>query len=582
MIRVLRAFCRLRWRLMLNGLRPTRRRDGVERFSRALQALTPAILVVLFVPAILLTAFLAFVAGSSLGESGRFLGPVLAVLRLLLLLETAFALLAPLFRATLGTGRSPARLLLLPIAVRTLYFADTLSTLSDPWLAILASGLVFLPAGWSATASLAPGLLLLAAGGALLALLAGLGMLSSSVAHLVFRSRRRGEWVSVALLTAFGAAGMLPAFIASLEPAEKHRPSAASPGIGVAAPSAPRREIRLDLRRWDGRALPAWAAVYPPELYARCVALVTERRAPEALAPLALLALLAAGVHGVGGRVHARLLETPEIQSGRGRRGARPRWIRLPRLGQSSSAVALAQVRLIFRTVQGKIGFTLIPLVVLIAGTLWLRRPRELLPEGLPVPFGVILALGGALLTLLTLEAAVLNQFALDRSGLTLAFLSPISDRELIRGKAAGAAILAVSRAAPCGLIALLLAPGGSPFLWMAGIASAAAAFFLLAPGGAIVSTLLPKTMDAGRIGREGKPDFWASLLGMLFIAIGAGPAILFGLGALLFFESPALAFMGSAGWAVLCAAISIPLFRLAERLLAARRENLALVAQGR
>jgi hypothetical protein len=580
MIRVLRAFARLRWRLMINSLRPTRRRDAVERASRALQALTPAILVVLFVPAILLTAFLAFLAGSSLGESGRFLGPALTVIRVLLLLETGFALLAPLVRATQGSGRSPTRLLLLPIPVRAIYLAETLSSLGDPWLAILASGLLFLPAGWSATASLMPGLLLLAAGGAILALLAGLGMLASSVAQLVFRSRRRGEWVSVVLLTAFGAAGMLPALLASLGSAEKSR--GAAPRSGSVTEPAPRREIRLDLRGWDGRALPAWAAVYPPELYARCLALVTQRRAPEAVAPLALLALLAAGVHGVAARVHARLLETPEIQSGRRRGGGMPRWIRLPWLAQSSSAVALAQVRLMFRTVQGKIGFSLIPLVVLTVGTLWLRRPRELLPEGLPVPFGAILALGGALLTLLTLEAAVLNQFALDRSGLTLEFLSPISDRELIRGKAAGAAILAVSRAVPCGVIALLLAPGGSPFLWMAGIASAAAAFLLLAPGGAIVSALLPKTMDAGRIGREGKPDFWASLLGMLFIAIGAGPAILLGLGALLFFKTPVLAFLCSAGWAVLCAAISVPLFRLAERLLAARRENLALVAQGR
>ena len=581
MIRILWAFGRLRWRLMINSLRPTRRRDAVERASRALQALAPAILFVLFVPAILLTAFLAFVAGSSLGESGRFLGPALTVVRVLLLLETGFALLAPLIRATLGSGRSPARLLLLPIPVSSLYFVETLSSLGDPWLSILASGLLFLPVGWSTAASLAPGLLLLAAGGTIVLLLAGLGTLSSSVAQLVFRNRRRGEWVSVVLLTAFGAAGMLPALVARLGP-EKKETSGASPRNGIAAEPAPRRDIRLDRRGWDGRALPPWAAVYPPELYARCLALATERRAREALAPLALLALLAVGVHGIAAGVHARLLETPEIQSGRRRGGAMPRWIRLPYLGRSSSAVAVAQVRLIFRTVQGKIGFSLIPLVILTVGTLWLRRPRELLPEGLPVPFGVILALGGALLTLLTLEAAVLNQFALDRSGLTLEFLSPISDRELIRGKAAGAAVLALSRAAPCGLVAWLLAPGGSPFLWMAAIASAAAAFLLLAPGGAIVSSLLPKTMDAGRIGREGKPDFWASLLGMLFVALGAGPAILLGLGALLLCKSPALAFLCSAGWAVLCAAISLPLFRLAERLLAGRRENLALVAQGR
>jgi hypothetical protein len=36
------------------------------------------------------------------------------------------------------------------------------------------------------------------------------------------------------------------------------------------------------------------------------------------------------------------------------------------------------------------------------------------------------------------------------------------------------------------------------------------------------------------------------------------------------------------AGWAALAAVISVPLFRVAEKSLARRRENLALVAQGR
>ena len=68
----------------------------------------------------------------------------------------------------------------------------------------------------------------------------------------------------------------------------------------------------------------------------------------------------------------------------------------------------------------------------------------------------------------------------------------------------------------------------------------------------------------------------------MICIVAGAGPAAALALGALFLAESPALAFLLVAGWAVVAAALSIPLFRLAERLLAQRRENLALVAQGR
>jgi hypothetical protein len=194
----------------------------------------------------------------------------------------------------------------------------------------------------------------------------------------------------------------------------------------------------------------------------------------------------------------------------------------------------------------------------------------------------VILAFAGVAFAFMTLEASTLNQFAMDRAGLTLEFLAPVSDRDLIRGKAAGGAILAASRALLCYLAALIIAPGGSPFLWLAVIAGGAAVFFLLAPGGAIISALLPKTTDVGRIGKGGKPHPVASFLGMLCIAAGAGPAVGLVLGALFLFESPALAFLLVAGWAAVAAAISLPLFRLAESLLAQRRENLALVAQGR
>ena len=108
------------------------------------------------------------------------------------------------------------------------------------------------------------------------------------------------------------------------------------------------------------------------------------------------------------------------------------------------------------------------------------------------------------------------------------------------------------------------------------------AVFFLLAPCGAILSALLPKTMDIGRIGQAGKPHPAASFLGVLCILAGAMPAAALVLGALLLFESPALALLLVALWAGVAAALSLPFFRLAESLLARRRENLALVAAGR
>src|SRR5206468_8377902 len=154
----------------------------------------------------------------------------------------------------------------------------------------------------------------------------------------------------------------------------------------------------------------------------------------------------------------------------------------------AASAVAVAEVRMILRTVQGKIAMCVTPGVVLFLGVLWARRPGEL-EIHLPLPFGPLLGFAGILLALLTLEPATLNQFAMDRAGLTLEFLSPVSDRDLIRGKAAAAAILGGSRGLCCYLIALVTAPGGSPFYWLAALAAGGAVFLLLASGGAILST---------------------------------------------------------------------------------------------
>jgi hypothetical protein len=591
MIRYFRALAWLRWHLVVNSVRPTRKRDAMERASRAFQVLGPILAFLLFVPAILLMGVLGLFGGWSLGSSGSFLAAAQIVLRMVLLFGFVLTILTPLLRAAQGAPRNLTRFLLLPVPARFLYVGEALSGLGDPWLAILTSGLLCLALGWMMAGGVAPALLLLAAAAAILGFLTGLGALSSSFTHLVFRDRRRGEMISLVLLITMAAGGMLPGLLSTFEPSRKRTPDAGVvAGKGQHPESAPQGDPKPPVpapgppgkMEWDGRVLPPWAAAYPPELYVRCVALASERRASSAFLPLAILAAWAVAAHGIASRIYRRLLETPEIQSSRRGGNSFALWGRVPGLGPAASAVAMAQVKLIFRTVQGKIALCLPPLVVLVMGTLWIRRPEEMMSASPPVPFGVILAFAGVAFAFMTLEASTLNQFAMDRAGLTLEFLAPVSDRDLIRGKAAGGAILAASRALLCYLAALIIAPGGSPFLWLAVIAGGAAVFFLLAPGGAIISALLPKTTDVGRIGKGGKPHPVASFLGMLCIAAGAGPAVGLVLGALFLFESPALAFLLVAGWAAVAAAISLPLFRLAESLLAQRRENLALVAQGR
>ena len=593
MIRYFRALASLRWHLVLNSLRPSRKRDGVERASRAFQVLGPVLAFLLFIPGILVMGVLGLAGGWSLASSEKLLGAALIVLRMILIFELVLTALTPLLRAAQGAPPNLTRFLLLPIPSRFLYLGEALSGIGDPWMAILASGLLCLALGWMTAGGLAAGLLLLAAAVSILGFLTGLGALSSSFTHLIFRDRRRGEMISLVLLILVATGGMLPGLLSTPEPSRKQT-TVAGAGVeqdedgspepaprGVPAPSAPAPE-RPGRSEWDGRVLPGWAAAYPPELYVRCVALATERRAASAFLPLAILAAWAAAVHAVASRIYRRLLETPEIQSFRRGGDSLPRWGRVPGLNPAASAVAIAQVRLVFRTVQGKIALCLPPLVVMVMGILWLRRPGELMPADPPVPFGVILAFAGIAFAMMTLETSALNQYAMDRAGLTLEFLAPVSDRDLVRGKAAGGAILAASRAFLCYLAALIIAPGGSFFLWLAAAVGGGAIFLLLAPGGAILSALLPKTVDLGRIGNAAKPHPAASFLGMLCVAMGAGPTIALVLGAVFFLESPAAAFLLVVAWTAVAAVVSRLLFRLAERLLSQRRENLALVAQGR
>ena len=97
--------------------------------------------------------------------------------------------------------------------------------------------------------------------------------------------------------------------------------------------------------------------------------------------------------------------------------GAGREW-RLPWLGPGATSVARAQFVTGLRTVRGRIGVFLNgPIVVLI--TILLHRfTRSELP-GLAVTDGPSILGLGVLLSLLSLQPIMMNQFATDRSGLT-------------------------------------------------------------------------------------------------------------------------------------------------------------------
>jgi hypothetical protein len=74
-LRTLRAFVWLRWRMLVNSLEKTGARDRVERFSLAVEKLGPIMAAVLMVPSSLVLAALATGGGYALarGDHGSFL-----------------------------------------------------------------------------------------------------------------------------------------------------------------------------------------------------------------------------------------------------------------------------------------------------------------------------------------------------------------------------------------------------------------------------------------------------------------------------------------------------------------------------
>jgi hypothetical protein len=580
MIRFARNMAWLRWRLTVNALRPTGRRDRLERASRALEVIGPALLLALFLPALLLSGFLGLIGGWFLSQADHH-RPILFLLRVVFGFEILLSLLAPLLRAAQGSLPGLTRFLLLPVSRSSLYATEAASTLVDPWLALFVCGALGLSAGILASAGPAPAAIALAVGAAGIGLLSGLSVLCATTAHLLFRDRRRGEMASVLLLGMIAVAGMLPALLSLRDPARRR-------GIDIEIRPAPaeRKSENSSRREAPGGPegpLTARTLIYPPELYARGIGLAATGRPAAGALPLIPLALLATAAHFVAMRLHRRLLETPEVQSSRRRGGAfGVEWRRFPGLSPAASAVAAAQVRVVHRSVQGKISLCVMPVVILALGTIWSRLPAEAMLRRFPLPLGVQLAAFGVLFSILSLESATLNQFAMDRTGLALTFLSPVSDSEILDGKAAGNALLLASRAIPCMVAAALTAPGGSLLLWLAVPPAGAAVYSFLAPGAAFLSALFPKAVDLGRMGQRSKPHPVASLLGMLFLAAGTAPAAGLALVGILLFGSPTVTLALVAGWAVAAVLLARPLRRSAARLLGRRRENLSLVAQGR
>jgi hypothetical protein len=552
-MRFLRAFAWLRWRLLANSLRAAESRDVLERVSRVTALVAPGFLLATSVSSVV-AAIVLGTAGGWISVTYRFQSSwVLPTVRVALLLATVFAVFVPLFSGMRRGGAARfARLLLLPIPRRTLHFVEVVSSLTDPWVVFVFPGLVGFAAGKLAAAILQPnGWMRYPILEALVALVAAVGMalvlssLSSLVTFLVswvVRDRRRSELFVVVLVIVLSVVSIVPAIV--------------STRIGSAAIAA--------------GGLPGWTAVLPSELYG------------EALAPglrwipLVVLLLEGAFFYVLSFVAHEQLLASTE--GGRIRRHRRAvdtaANLRVPGMWPGTSAVAVAQARSALRSVRGRLVLLLPgPLTGMIA-ILFRSMPA---PAEWSEPQGHLLLAGGILLGLYAAQPFTMNQFGSDRAGLTLQFLAPIRDVDLIRGKAVGCGAIIAGGALITLLCTLLAAPYGSPLLWTAAIFGGVATYVVLTPLGALFSVLLPVPADLSKTGTSGNPHTLAILAGMVFVGLAAVPP-----GVALLMLSPRAALVAMTIWLATVWVAVYPLLGLVARLLRARRENLALIAQGR
>jgi hypothetical protein len=565
-MRIFFAFVWLRWRLLVNGIRGGQRRDAFERISRVLALAVPLVVVTLSFGSVLAISVVAFLGGrtlvSGLVEWPTVLFTVRAVLAGVVGLVVLFAAIAP---TESGMTRY-TRLLLLPIPARALHLVEVASSLIDPWILFPAFGLAtfalaILLSGWVRTSAVAA-----AAGLLFLALMAVLGALISFMVNWLVRNRRRGELFTLIFVLSLSLISIVPALMSDrLDSRREER-------------RQPRQ--RFSIERVE-RALPAWTILVPSEQYGWAVRAAIERQTGSAVLALLCLSAETALLFAASSAVHRRLIDSLEGTASARRTGTvRGIGRRIPGLSPAASAVAVAQVRTALRSVRGRLTVLLPgPMVALMA--LAFRR----LPEGAWAEYlstnGYLLLAASLLFGIYALQPFTMNLFGSDRAGLTMQFLAPASDVDLARGKIAGCAILLASTQVLALVAALAVAPGGSAALWVAALLGGFSVFFLLSPIGVWFSALFPVASDLSKAGGGGNPHPLPTIAGsFIVLALAVPPALILAIA--VWAGRPSLVLLVMAAWTLVAAAIAWPLITLSARAIGARRENLALVAQGR
>jgi hypothetical protein len=572
MMATLRAFAWFRWRVLANGLRADRR-DTVEQLSRIASLIAPGILLVTSIGSVATATAGGWIAGWKSVTDFPSSVWILTIIRVLLLVVSGLMVVAPIIIGVHGGASRQTRVLLLPIPRRLLHIVEVMTALVDPWAIFLLPGLVAYALGLTIGALsqhepwvrhwAVDGLIALVAALLVVFVLASLAALLTFLVNWLVRDRRRGELFIIVFVVCLGAAAIIPAFLSrrlggSFEPGLRRRP----------APS-----FTITPNEW-----PAWTAALPSELFAEAVIFGYDIPESQKVWPLAMLAIEGGVFFALSAVVHGALAQLPE--GGRAHRAQPMRGVvavRLPLMWPGTSAVALAQVRTALRSVRGRlVVFLPGPLVAMMAAFLG-SLPT---PEGfdwMMASRGYTAFAIGVVFSLYASQAFTMNQFASDRAGLTLEFLAPIRDVDLVRGKTVGCAVLIGIGIAISLICALVIAPGGSPWAWLSILGGGASTFLLVSPVAAALSIFFPVSADLSKTGSAGNPHSLAMAIGSLAIAAAAVPACL-----ILAAFPPLTASLAMLVWTAAAFGLALPGLSLAARSLRLRRENLALIAKGR
>ncbi|HXG54066.1 MAG TPA: hypothetical protein VNJ03_01690 [Vicinamibacterales bacterium] len=559
MVRILRAFAWLRWRMLVNALERTGSRDTLERFSIAIEKLGPILAGVLLIPSALVLAGLGAAAGYALALGAP--RPMLfEVSRYLLLTLPLLAVIGPFFLPA-ADRTNPVRLLLLPIPRSTLYVAQSSASFGDPWNLLALPLLICLAAGLLAGGQPLAALVSLAAAVCFVVVLLGLASVATSVLHLLVRDRRRGELIALLFIVILPFISLLPAMFDQ----SARRDGASRESRDTATPT------------WVDTATRRALATVPSEIYASATRDGAAGAYGRAGLRVGALAAMATLLHAIGALAFGRVLDSPGSSGARRAAPMQAAWgWRIPGLSRGASAVALAQLRLALRTPRGR-STLLSPLIMFVVfGSMMYRGSGSMELGFFRFDSGFSLASFASVICLLSLLPIAMNQFAVDRAGLTRAFLSPLTDAELLAGKAVGNALIVMAPCLFCVIASFAVFRGGMLALWMTIPLGLIAMYLVVAPVAAIGSAIFPRSVDLNSIGRGSNAHGAAGLIGLLsFVAAGA-PPVLLTLLAVEVLKRPVLAPVLVGGWCVVAYLIGRLLFIPARRVFHARRENLA------